>query len=213
MCDPGDEQERKGYCVTVMYLCVSSVVLSSLMSAWHKLESSVRREPQLRRCLWDLTASIFLISGSQRGGVVQLFGVGDISGLVTLDSIRMQAEHTRGFLASASAPACRSCPVWFLPWWAVVCKPNWPFPPQHHSNRNPEIRGKPLWSAPSLCFLPLAPAGTAIFLLLTSQRCWGRGLQTILSRAANCHHDFHAPAPRWRAKGGLRGFSALSGPS
>lgn len=43
---------------------------------------------------------------------MQLFVAGDTSGLVTLDSIRMQAEHAGGFLASASAPACRSCPVW-----------------------------------------------------------------------------------------------------
>ena len=116
------------------------------MSTWHKLESSEKREYQLRKSLQKLRLQtslqgIFLIS-DWWWRALPIVG-GPTRGLVVLDFIGKQAKQSHGegksskqqpSMASVSAPASKflpwvsSCPD-FLQWWATTwkCKPNKPF--------------------------------------------------------------------------------------
>ena len=80
-------QKRKGYIFksVVCQVGKGSVVLANFMSAWHRLESSERREPQLRNISKDLAVGHFL---SNRWRRAQPTVGGAIPGLVVLCSIR-----------------------------------------------------------------------------------------------------------------------------
>lgn len=70
-------------------------MLINLMSTWHKLESSGKRDPQLRQCLrYDLREGIFL-SSDQWVRVQPIVG-GVVPGLVDLTSLRKQAKQVTG---------------------------------------------------------------------------------------------------------------------
>jgi hypothetical protein len=64
MCVLGDEQERKGYGLTMICLCVNLTrgQLSWLILCQLELESSERKEPQLRNAFMLVNGGIHLLS-------------------------------------------------------------------------------------------------------------------------------------------------------
>ena len=111
------------------------------VSTWHKLESSERKEPQLRKCFFEIQLwGIFSISDQWRRAQPVVSGA--IPGLVVLGSIRRQVEQAtwskavsstspwllHQLLPPGSFPVLISWPD-SLQWWTAMwkCKPNKPF--------------------------------------------------------------------------------------
>ena len=90
---------------------IHGCMLDSFMSTWLKLESSERREPQLRKCLHNIRQQarlkgIFLFS--DQWGCVQPIVGSVIPGLVVLNSMRKQNEQ-----------GIKSKPVSITPPWSL----------------------------------------------------------------------------------------------
>lgn len=126
-------------------------VLASLMSAWHTLKSSEKRDPQLRKCLGEAPAVDMRVGhplNLRLTGRAQAIVSGTILGLAILGPIRKQAEQAHKqhpSIASASAPASKLLPCFFscsdfLQGWSAIWKYSLSKPllvtDSHHSNRN-----------------------------------------------------------------------------
>ena len=67
-------------------------MLAGFVSTWYKLESSDRKEPQLKKCLYKIQLQGIFSIIDQKEKAQPIVG-GAIPGLVVLGSIRKQAEQ------------------------------------------------------------------------------------------------------------------------